>query len=494
MTTYINWPDWSDLGNISSTQRDTWEYMTQERKKYLKYFSGEVFTERVPPEAATDTSEETPLLYPVGINLVKMLVLAQADALFGEWEEDIVRFRVRQDEEETKGAEEAIRLHSKILNDNSAPSLFYELAVDRELYGGCATKVSPDLSMPGLIKYSRVDLNSFFPIWDPDDPDILLEVYAAVKMNREQCRAKYGFDPGKDEVWRIEHWTPRTYENRIDDKRIEAFSGVNPWGIVPFVYIPRMRTSSFYGDAITPDVMPIQDELNMRVADTGDAINYNAHPIRYGINMPRSFNSKNFPLGPEQFWDLGKVIGNSPSPEVGLVEAQNPVPEASFKYIDFIYDWSRTAASTPPIAFGEDPGGGQRSGRTLEIRMWPLLRASRRSRGYMASGLIRMMKMAAVILEQKKLENISQWAINRTRDGTVVPDFWPLMPKDQAAIVDEVVKLFSTKPPNISLETAQNILGRGPAEVERILEMIDDPKLKDFLMSVPALGTTPEGE
>jgi hypothetical protein len=490
---YVEWPEWSDLGDISGVQKSDWEYQASQRAEFQKYFSGDVFKERVPLEVGIDSDQEQPLLYPIGVNLVKLLALAQADSLFGEWEEDIIRFRSRQDVDETKSGIEATKLWSQILADNNAPSLFNEIAVDREVYGGCALKVAPNLTSLGHISLSRVDLSAFFPIWDPDDPDILLEVYLAYQMTREQCKIKYGFDPGKDTAWRIEHWTPTTYENKIDNRRIDKYSGVNPFGLVPVVYIPRMRTNLFWGDAITPDIMPVQDELNMRLADIGDAVNYNSHPIRWGYNLPKSFNSRNFPLGPESFWDMGRVMGNSPPPQVGMLEARQPVPEKAFDFIGFIYDWSRTSAFAPPIAFGEDQGGGQRSGRTLEIRMWPLMRATRRSRSYMAAGIRRVMRISAAILNQKQFPNISQHEIARSVDGSIVPDFWPLMPKDQAAIVDEVVKLSSIKPiPQISIETAQKILGRGPAEVERIYEMMEDPRMVQILESIQTINAPPE--
>jgi hypothetical protein len=48
------------------------------------------------------------------------------------------------------------------------------------------------------------------------------------------------------------------------------------------------------------------------------------------------------------------------------------------------------------------------------------------------------------------------------------------MPRDQAAAVDEVVKLMSVKSgPQISMETAQEVLGRSTAEVTRILAYMD---------------------
>jgi hypothetical protein len=258
------------------------------------------------------------------------------------------------------------------------------------------------------------------------------------------------------------------------------------------VYIPRLRTNAWYGDAITPDIMQVQDELNMRVADIGEAINYNSHAIRYGKNLPRGFNSDNFPLGPQAMWDLGRSIGQGDGPEVGLMEIKNPVPEQALKYIDFLYNWARTGAFAPPIAFGEDDGGGQRSGRTLEIRMWPLLRATRRSRGYMASGLQRVIKIASKMWQQKKYENVSQFALERITEGTIVPDFWPILPKDEQAIVDRVVKLMETPVPILSLKTAATLLGYGPAEVDRVIDMITDPELKEFFVKKPAEGSKPK--
>ena len=113
----------------------------------------------------------------------------------------------------------------------------------------------------------------------------------------------------------------------------------------------------------------------------------------------------------------------------------------------------------------------------------------------MANGLKRIMYIGARILSQKKFPNISMHEIARSIDGTVVPDFWPLMPKDQAALVDEVVKLLALRPPAISLDTAQVLLGRGPAEVKRIMEMMEDPTMREFLIATTQQqGSLPKSE
>jgi len=125
---------------------------------------------------------------------------------------------------------------------------------------------------------------------------------------------------------------------------------------------------------------------------------------------------------------------------------------------------ARTSSFAPPIAFGEDDGGGQRSGITLEIRMWPLLKATRRSRSYLGASLRRAMRISGLILQQKNFPSIPSRAIKALIDSTVVPHFYNIMPRDQQQAVDEVTKLLSTEPKSISLETAQTVLGADPAK------------------------------
>jgi hypothetical protein len=174
-------------------------------------------------------------------------------------------------------------------------------------------------------------------------------------------------------------------------------------------------------------------------------------------------------------WDLGRSFGSGGgAPEVGLLQAANPVPDSAFKHIQFVYDWVRTSSFAPPIAFGEDNGGGQRSGVTLEIRLWPLLKAVRRSRSYMTTGLARAMRITGKILAQKKFSDVDKSVVAGLLEGNLTTQYHHVLPRDQAAVVDEVVKLLSTNPPAISLESAQEALGRGMSEVTRIIKMMAD--------------------
>lgn len=469
-------PDFSDLADgVSSEMRNAWEGEIINRARYRRYFDGSIFKEKVPSVVPND--EEAPELYPVGVNLARMLCLAQADALWGEWEESIVSLEPRQDTEVRESHKDASELVRQILSSSNANSMLWEVGLDGNIFGGSAIKIAPVPALPGHILWSKVPIDSFFPVWDPEDEDDFLEVYVTIPMTRDQARIKYHIDSDKDIVWRVEHWTRHYYENRVDGKRIDNFSGQNPWGVVPFAYAPRMRTTHWWGDSLVEEVARVHDELNMRLADLGEAINYNAHPVRYGINLPRSFSTKNYPIGPNVLWDLGRTIGQSPAPEVGILEAKNPIPQGTFEYINFLYDWGRTASFTPAVALGEDTGGGQRSGITVELRMTSLVRAIRRHRAYMETFLKRAIKISGIILAQSQYSDTPKRALKHLIDGDLAIHYAPIMPRDQAAIVDEVVKLNATNPPHISLETAVKKLGYGTSEVERIKAMLDDDEL-----------------
>lgn len=436
-------------------------------EEYRQYFDGDIFEAKVPLEHSS--ADDDPELYPVGLNLTKMLCLSQADAMFGAYGESPVTWGMIGDEEGEDSDKEAISLLNRIVTWSN-PHTFWEVDLDRQIYGGGVFQVRPPLKKGKPVRWYRVPTHRFFAVYDPDDPDYIWEAFVVTRISREQANHRFGVQVDEDFTMRVERWTPFEYSNTVGGKRVDKFSGKNPYGIVPFVYIPRYRANNWYGDALTMEVMGSQNELNMRVADIGEAINYNAHPVRWGRDLPSGFDADTYPIDPNAMWDLGRTVGDT-KPEVGVLEASSAIGEGAFKYVEFLYDWSRTSVFSPPIAFGEDDGGGQRSGVTLEIRMWPLIKAMQRSRSYFFTGLQRMVEITAAVLRQKQFDEVTPGMIESLASGKIVPRFAPVMPRDHQAAVDEVVKLSSTEPPQISTETAQDVLGRGPEEVKRLKEI-----------------------
>ncbi len=473
-------PVWADLGSISEEQRMFWEQELTVREKFYNYYTGAIFKERISDVENLDgNNEEAPLMYPVGLNLVRMMCLAQTDAVFGEWDDGIVKFVASNEEKETAGTKDAVDVLGNILSFSDMNSGLWEVVLDGEIYGGGVIRISPNITFFGpRVKWSRVPLNNFFPVFDPADPNRITEAFITTPMTAEQAKNNYGIDPGGslEVVTMVEHWTEKAYTTRIGDRELSLYSGVNPWGIVPFVYVPRYRTHHVWGASLTEEVLEVQDELNARMADLSENINYNSHPIRWGRNLPKNFNEKNFPNVPNGMWNLGRQIGDGPMPEVGMMNS-TPVPESTFKYVNFLYDFARVSTFSPPIIFGEDSGSGQRSGNTLEIRMLPLVRQVRRRRSYLKEGMRRVIFMTGRILQQKKFTGISQEAINAMINNEISITLAEVLPRDHQQIVDEIVKMFSMQVPGISIYSAVKKLGYGTAEVELIKKMLADKDL-----------------
>lgn len=492
-TIVLNPTEYGDLSQVSPQLRSTWDAVRATHEKAASYYSGDIFRKTVETEVGENGA---PLMYPVGLNLVKMLVLAMTDATYGEWENprQVVLFKHSSPSDASALEKAAIEYATVLLEDSNAASMLWELEFDRNLFGAGVLRIKPELKYRAHVRWLKIPLDGFYPVFDPADPDVLLECWHVTQILPEQARLIYGASVGEggEPIIKAEHWTPGAYETTIDRKRVDNYSGVNPWGVVPFVYIPRMRTLDWFGESMAEDIYASQDEINARIADAGEALNYHAHPVFWGKNLPASFDSKNFPLDPSAMWDLGRTRGTGhDAPEVGMLQAESPVAESTFKYIQFLYDWTRTAADAPPIAFGEDNGGGQRSGVTLEIRLWPMLKALRRSRAYASTGLSRALQITGEILRQKQFSNVDPGVAELLRTRRITPVFNQILPRDQAAIVDEVVRLLSTNPPAISLESAQMALGRGESEVSRIVKMMS--MLEDWGPVMKALQAVRSG-
>lgn len=469
----MNFPEWSDLSkavgvDISST--NLWAEEMSRLQQYEHYYSGRVFQEYIEKESPTDP--DIPL-FPAGINIVKSICIALTDAMFGNWPDKPVQFSAQGPEGTTKSDLRAIEIIESIIAESGIQFL-WEAELDRNKFGGCALRAIVELDKdryPHHVRWARVRRESFFPVWDPEDPDKLIEVWTVTGMTPDQIKAKFNKDVQSDTNY-IEHWTIDKYETWLGREKL--LTGLNPYGVVPFAYIPRLRSSRWWGDSVTEDIIAMQDEMNMRVADIGDTSAANAHPIIYGKNLPRGFDRSNFPRGSDKMWDLGRDTGDR-SAEVGILEPKINVVQHTRDHVDFLLRMARDMAQTPAIVYGDDNGGGQRSGDTLEIRMRSLLASVKRSRAYMTSGLKRMIQITAAIYKQKSFGDISSDAVNRL--ARLIPNYAEVLPRRQPEIVDEVVKLLSTDPPGISIETAIRLLGRNVNEIELIKAMIADEEV-----------------
>ncbi len=462
------------FGQQPSESSNEWQAQYAKYTQFHRYYSGIIFKERVESPGEADP----PLLYPVKMNLIKLMCHTQADSLWGEWEDRIFHLQAhpKEGKVDPDRIQSLTRYFYSVFDSNALEPKLWECGLDQMRFGGAVIKISRDPKKEYGVRLERIPVMSFYPVWSPDSYDELIEVWVVTQISGRAAKATFGVDTENEFATRAEHWLRDRYENFIDGKRIDRFCGPNRLSRIPFEYIPRLRSDSFYGEALTEDITGVQDELNMRVGDMGEAITYNAHPIKYGYNLPKDINDAGkFPYAPDQLWDLGKTMPGQDPPFLGVLEADDPIPEAAFQHIQFVYDWARVAGYSPPVAFGEDEGS-QRSGATLQLRMWPLTRAIRRSRMYWKPAFMRLMKLIVEIAEANGTKSIPREVLETYHNVRLDIDFAPILPRERAELVNEVVMRAQTEPASISQEGALELLGHQDPqlEIDRIREQEEE--------------------
>ena len=419
--------------NFSDRANNEWSFQLARYQEAQEYFYGDIFNTR------TGDGTDAPLMYPLKINLVRMMCLTQASALWGQWEEDLISFHTtpeKENESARQRAQEAQDVISETYQASGGNMLLYEGGLSQQIYGGVFLRAAIDPTKPHGVRIDKLMPYNVFVIWDPITINRILKAYIAIPIDKNEAKLAYGtpIDTLPDEVIYLEEWSEESYTVSVGGKVLQDFSGKNPWGFIPIVYLPRVRAEGFYGIPLYEDIYGIQNELNARMADVGDNVNNAAHPIRW-IKNYRGDSSRDFVAGADQLWDLGQGTPGGEDPEVGVLPAQAE-PTSTFHYINFLLDISRQAANTSPVAFGEDEGS-QRSGVTLTLRLWPLLQQVKTTRIYWRDQLYDLHRKVLVMAKARDI--VKRYNDLITRYG-VMPNFADLVPQDRQLLIDEICR------------------------------------------------------
>jgi len=420
----------SATGDFVSSAWGEWQSQTSRYDKAMRYFSGRVFDER------STTDPEAPYKYPLKINLGKTMCLSQAAALWGQWDEHLVGLRCDPDKEEVEAARKRAELALDIVKSTWSYSNLeqglYEGAIGLQVYGGFFLRAWLDMQAPWGVRVDQMPAYQVMPRYHPIDKNRLLEVYIVVPVDRNEASLAYDI-PVKslpENTLYLEHWTESFYETTVGEHRLAAYSGINPWGIVPVVYVPRLRYDGFYGLPMIEDLYGLQDEINLRLADMGDRINETSHPT-YTVTNYRGDVERELPIGRKQLLDLGHSIPGQDPPRIDVIHSE-PEPPSTFDFMEMLMELTRYSSFTSPVAFGVDEGS-QRSSATLEIRLWPMLMQAKASRIYLKTALRDLNRKILKMVAQRN-ESVNDTVVRQE----VVPDFAPLIPRDIANIIQEI--------------------------------------------------------
>lgn len=418
-------------------------YENLERYDELEsWFSGEAL------EATQEQASKEIDVYPLRINPIRSAAYKHAYALWGEFPEDssawLAPTRPIYTEEKDRTAAEIVeKALFDVWHNNNGAALQMENGTISQVYGGCVFKVSWD----GSNKRVRIEIihpKEFVGIPYYTNMWSLKEAWVVRKIDKKAA-LEYDIDIYDDEAYYIEMWTPSEYQILINNQPIiyenngakKIFGGTNPFGFVPFIYIPHQRSGSgFYGDSmITDAAIGIVKEQNLRVADAGDAVNDESHSILAMRNVrgtPGIVKLANrisvVNLGSNQ-----TVTGTPDQPDLFAVN-RSSVSTAMLNLTSELQNQFRREVMVPAVAEGEDEGS-QRSALTLSVRMWPLTSHTKSERALWTTGLIRLNEMILNILFKKGKANLQKEHL----DYKLKVKWYPILPRDQQAFVEEIV-------------------------------------------------------
>lgn len=358
-------------------------------------------------------------LYPLHLNPVRSAIMKHVYTLFGEIPDTsygslvVPRVIIRNEKPERSTAEKIEQFLIDTCAENNFASTQQENAIISQVYGGCIFKVSwlPDENRIGL---EKIVPQEFMCIPYMNNPWRLRKAWI-IRAIDEYTAQQFGVKLGGMTGWYIEAWEEKKYRISINDSPIlqqdgndlYELGGVNPFGFVPFVYIPHDRANTFWGSSlITKSVIGITKEINLRTADAGDATSDESHSLLVMRNVRGSPQVKR--IGRHiPVIDIGssQSLNNANDPDLFSVRRAS-LSETMIALTRDLHSMFRREVYVPAVADGEDEGS-QRSGVTLANRMWPLVSHTKGERVHWSTGLSIVFKMVLRIAAQKGLGNIS---------------------------------------------------------------------------------------
>lgn len=496
------------LENLDGFPYIEWTQLQGRYTHYEKWFDGSaLYDEEIAPDGSRTN------LYPLKMNPLPATAQKHASVLLGQYAEVIsgnglpVDLRIAQQKPEKKRKidvkkqpEKPLLLQEveKVFQRSSFPSLMYSAAITSQYLGGAVLGVVWDLRDGFRIR--SIYPKEFVGIPYRDNYWRLREAWVVRTISAEEAK-EMGYVPsylegGESGFTYVEHWTESRYRVLVNGKPllVDGFltDAENPFGVVPFVYIPHIRVGNFfYGIGHIDDAtIGFVREMNLRNADIGDSVNEDAHnPI--AIRNTRALPQLKKIGGVLTVVDLGNNNGlsaNEKQPDMFSTQRAS-TSEPMLKFASEVYRYYRRHVFHPSIADGEDEGS-QRSALNLVTRLFPLTEHIKAERLNWTDGLTTLTRILLKMMAVKMPELVSE---EDAEAASIYIGWPPMIARDREAAVNEIATRIATG--TISRRHALEIFADSQ-DIERELAEIEAEKKREEVVAgrIPPQKEQPFGE
>lgn len=265
--------------------------------------------------------------------------------------------------------------------DNNKEMMLWEMGQLAGVTGDCFVKVAYEdpyvdaigVNHPGRTRIIPINPAHAFPEYHPHDRQRLLRFklkYRFWGTSPEGTRQVYTF---------TEILTDDTIEQYVNDELIDEYP--NPIGMIPVVHITNTSISSSpWGQSDIWDIIPLNRELNEKMSEVSDIINYHAAPVTIITGAKASQLQK----GAKKVW-----AGLPKDAKVSNLESTGDMAGA-MAYMEMIKKVMHEITGVPENALGESQPISNTSGVALAIQYQPMMNRYTRKKTQFTFGIKRI--------------------------------------------------------------------------------------------------------
>lgn len=272
-------------------------------------------------------------------------------------------------------------LHEVWDNHNSKHYVLWEMGQLASVTGDCFVKVAyeePYTDSIGIFHSGRIRIIPLnpahcFPEYHPHDRDRLIRFklkYRFWGTSPEGTRQVYTF---------TEILSDDMVQQFVNDELIDEYP--NAIGTIPIVHIPNTTISSSpWGQSDIWDIIPLNRELNEKMLEVSDIINYHAAPV----TIITGAKASQLERGPKKVW-----AGLPKDASVFNLESRGEMSGA-LEYITFLKRTMHEITGVPESALGQFQPVSNTSGVALAIQYQPMMNRFMMKKIHFTKGLERI--------------------------------------------------------------------------------------------------------
>ena len=299
-----------------------------------------------------------------------------------------------------------------------------------------------DLEYPdGKVRLDVIPSKMVFPTYTSND-----------RKKMVKCEILYAVltDGGQVEIHREEITRDKITIYRGDEVIEEKDNPINKINIVHIKNMPEAGRWS--GQSDIEDIISLQKELNEKVTDISDIINYHSAPV----TIIKGAKTKNLEKGARKVW------GGLPTDSDVFNLQLNSDLSASNNYIDKVKTAIAELSNTPEESLGGMSNVSNATGVALRIQYAPLLEKTRIKRRTYGEGIREINKLILLFLQIKGTDEQQEFLDGILEDGDVEEirklfdietKFPDPLPKDELLELEKISKRM-----DLGLETPKGAL------------------------------------